>query len=217
MTLSRTKPSSTYHFFFEVDKKFGIEVSNLSKKIFEKYHSKFIIGENYVPHFTLYLFSAPIRNTKQIIEEVRKISEKITHEITLTSDIMELSNDGWLMIGVKEKASLSRFHSEALNHINQLREGFLRKKYRQQSYVDSLPEAEKSSLLRYGDKHAMKLFHPHVSLAEFTDLDKAKIVFTRYKDFFLDHKVTLTSLELVREYNEGTGGIGKILFKKNLN
>lgn len=213
---TRAVKTSSFHLILTVDKDFGDFVTSLSNKITRLGNSEFILDKkNYRPHITLYLFSAPIRNIKKIAEKVRDLSQEIT-ETALKVDKLVLSKDGWIMLDMQIGDELLRYHKMSIRLINPLREGALRKKYKNKSYFEKLDSDEKKTLLDYGDKHSMAFFHPHLSLAKFKDQLVVEKAYLKYKDAKLPKVAKIVSLELVRTVGNESGGVGKILFEKRL-
>ncbi len=212
----RKSPTSSFHLILNPDNKFGSYVTKFSNKITKNYPSTFILdNKEYKPHITLYLFSAPIKNIKKIIDKVKIFSHEI-EEIEIKIDKLVLS-DGWIMIDLDNSGKLLKYHKTAIRLINSLREGVLREKYRAKKSIDTLKKSERAVLLKYGDKHSMEYFHPHTSLTHFEDLGLAKSVFEKFKNTKLPKKMKIKSLELIRTVGNESGGIGRVLFKKDLN
>lgn len=211
----RSYPTLTLHIYLTLDKKFGKRVSELSGKIAKKYSSNFEVGKNYLPHITLYLFSAPRRNKNKMIEMMEHLSS-FFHAATFTAGELVLSKDGWLMIEITDKKELLKFHKKTVALFNDLREGILRSKYRAPGVLDNISPLERKSLLKYGDKHAMTLFNPHISIAEFSDMDHAKRAHNEYVNHFYGEKFTIEKIVLISGSQLETGGIGKILYNRKL-
>lgn len=205
--------TSTYHISFFVEESFNLLVRGISSEIYKKYNTKFVVdGKQYIPHLTLYLFSAPIQNQKKMIERLMKIAGNFKPPVLKVKGLI-LSFDGWLMIEIKNKSKLRRYHKVVVKNINSLREGVLRIKYRKAKEILTLPKEERIILKKYGDRHSMNLYNPHISITQFEDMEKAKKAFDEYKTYFQNKRVKIKSLGLVRDYT-GTGAVGKLLFSQ---
>lgn len=212
----RHPPSSTYHLCLLVDRKFSDLVKSVSCDINRKFKSEFIVdGKNYLPHITLYLFSAPIKNQKKIIERTRVLLVNCKKTAAKVRGLF--INDGWLMVDMENANAITMFHKDVIKVLNPLREGILRKKYRKVSLLDKLSDTERTILLKYGDKHASRAFHPHISLAKFDETETKSFLksFKTYQTFFRNKEIRTVSLRLVRSFNE-SAGTGKMLFEKVL-
>ena len=205
-------PSATFHLTLSVNDFFSRFAEKVSEEIFAKYDSDFKLGEKYATHITLYLFSAPLKNIDKLIHVAEKIAELIKPKEMKLGKLI-LSHDGWLMVDLKTSGELHEYHKRTVEYFNPLREGLLRKKYRYGSHFASLKDFEKKSLRNYGDKHAMQLFHPHISIAHFDNITQAQKVYKKYRDSFVDKSIKITKMELVKVIGDESGGVGKILFK----
>ncbi len=212
---NRLPPTSTFHIYCNLDDRFDRTVKAVSRNIRREFNPKFVFdGVDYQPHLTIYLFAAPIRNQKLIVGGFAKVLEETSSIQMLTKNIF-LSYDGWLMIEFKNIDMLKNIHRKTVGEINDLREGILRKKYRKSGAFDEMPADEEEVLKKYGDRHSMKLFNPHVSLAKFDTYEAGVDAKKKYEKTFKDMTVRISSVELVRTY-ESIGGVGRVLCKKNV-
>lgn len=204
--------SASFHIILEVDDKFTAKVEQVSSEIQKKYDSDFVVGENYRTHATLYLFSAPIRNILQMKKKAKVLS-KIVEPVEIKTGDLILSYDGWLMISIQNPKLMTKYHLECVKLFNPLREGLLREKYRNVDFLNLQPQKERESLLKFGDRHAGNLFHPHFSISHITNLNEAQVAYFEFKKRFKNDVTKIKSLKLVMERLNESGGIGKVFFK----
>lgn len=209
----RLPPTSTFHIYFRVDKDFNSKVERISSEISKNYNSEYgVFGKGYVPHLTLYLFAAPLKNTKKMIKEIKKIAQKIDPFVLLVDKLI-LSYDGWLMIDFKNSSKIAEYHRKVVNSINPLRDGILRKKYRKEKELSRHSEEEIEILKKYGDRHAMGSFHTHLSLAKIENMEDAKRALQNYKNSLVGESVGLISLDFVKVVGDESAGNGRLLFR----
>jgi len=217
MLLKKGVKTGSFHLILGVDKDCQKFLRDLSSRFNGIYRSNFMVDDRaYKPHITLYLFSAPLKNIQAIVRQVDKISIRLKRT-SIDIDEMILSDSGWIMIDVDMKSKqILKWHKIFVSSINKLREGMLRKKYRNKNYFDRQKPKEKLSLLKYGDKHAFGLYHSHLSVAQYDDQLAASRAFNKLKDISLPSNLSITSIELVRSIGDETGGVGKVLYFREL-
>jgi len=205
--------TSTYHITFSVERRFNTLVRKVSSEIHKKYNTKFVVdGKEYNPHLTMYLFAAPIANQKKIISTLIKIAPEFKLSVLKVKKLF-LSYDGWLMIYLDNKVKLGKYHETIIDRINPLREGVQRKKYRGVNKILQLPNDERLSLMKYGDRHAIKYYYPHLSLTKFDNLEDAEEALINYRKYFQKNTLKIVSLDLIRDIKDGSDGIGRLLYR----
>ncbi len=210
----RNLPTSTFHIYFNVDSVTDKVVRKISNDIAKKYKSNFVLdGKNYKSHITLYLFAAPTRNRISIINILDK--HNFSHLPVFLRITNMFASKGWIMADVDRRKDIEKHHKNIIHLVNPVRQYVLRRKYRDGKYFDSLSKAERNSLLKYGDKHAFDLYHPHLSISQLLDEELAIKVARDYNNFLRGQKVVLTSVEMSMG-GEGSGGTGKTVYKKLL-
>lgn len=210
-----SNPASTYHISLLLDESFDLVVRKVSSEIHKKFDTEFVVdGKEYLPHLTLYLFAAPIKNEKKIISKLKDIMKSYRPQPLNVRGLI-VSWDGWLMIEFGKRSKLNNLHRSVVRNINPLRENTLRKKYNDGSKILIIPNKERNSLKKYGDRHAMQLFHPHVSLTKFEFIKDAYKCLPVYDGYFKNRTLEIAAIELVKDVEDGSGGLGKSLFKYN--
>jgi len=215
--ITKRRLTSTYHISFSVNEEFDKLIRHTSAKIQNEYKSKFAVdGKSYIPHMSMYLFAAPIVNQKEIIAQLNVIAEGIKLP-TLSVNELFLSDDGWLMVYFDNAIDMRKIHKLIINKINPLRMGVLRKKYRSNKSILKLNKNDRLNLLKYGDRHVLKDFYPHMSLTKFDNMENAEEALKRYSKLFNKTVVKIVSLDLIRGIGSGSGAIGKVVYRYNFN
>ena len=128
-----------------------------------------------------------------------------------------MSDDGWLMVYFDNAIDMRKIHKLIINKINPLRMGVLRKKYRSNKSILKLNKNDRLNLLKYGDRHVLKDFYPHMSLTKFDNMENAEEALKRYSKLFNKTVVKIVSLDLIRGIGSGSGAIGKVVYRYNFN
>lgn len=208
--------TGTYSILFDLDEKSDKFFKKLSKDLKKDFETEITFeGERYYPHITLYIFSAPLRNSKRIIETVRLLSSDIKSLDLKVKDLI-LSRGKWVIVVLREVETMRKYHELSVKLINPLRENTVRRKYRNMKFVKLLLENEQKNLVKYGDSHVFDLFFPHVSLAKVPFPIEVNKIIGKYKAKIIGKKIKTISLSLIRDIG-GINGRSIVLYKKDLN
>lgn len=131
-------------------------------------------GKEHV-HLTLYYAAFPVKNIKKIVIGLQEIF-KNEQPIRLVFDHIR-DKDGYIAVDLKISDRIRDLHKKILNRINPYREGYERKKYREDSEIfKALPKRNKEIVKKWGHPYLAEMFIPHITLAQFdTSMDSGKI------------------------------------------
>jgi 2'-5' RNA ligase len=215
MNMKRSKRllTGTYGISFEIEEPLNSELIKIYSEINRDYVSSYFIGKEYIPHITLYFFAAPIKNQKLMASTAEKLYKKIKPK-DLQIKSVEVGENRWILTVFERPNNIKKYHFEAMKLFNPLREGVLRKKYRNQRFFSQLTKLERSNLRKYGDRHSIKNYEPHISLACVESQSEAEEIVRKYKDRLIGRKVVISSLEVVRVIEGPNDRVINIFSKK---
>lgn len=190
--------ASTFHLSFLISEPVNSRIKKVAAQVKEQFNTEFVFdGIEYFPHLTLYLFAAPNKNKRSMVNEVKEFANTINPTNLIVKEMM-LSLEGWLMLEFGNVKRMNEYHRDVVNRLNSHRESFLRKKYRTGNTFSKLIKSERVALKKYGDRHSMELFHPHVSIAKFDDVKEGQKALNKYKKVFNGEKVKVSLLEFAQ-------------------
>ena len=152
------------------------EVIKLSREIGQNNDSFFILdGVQFYPHITIYSPEYPESNFNKALKIVEGIANQ-TKKIELNFLSLE-SHDGYIGICFETSPEIKNLHKEVVGKLNLLREGSVRKKYKQGSdYHMDFSRQQLKNIARYGYPDAMNLYHPHLTIIRLRDDFLAKVI-----------------------------------------
>lgn len=185
---------------FSISNPLHDQILKASLEFHKKYGSEWLVDDKKIfLHLTLFLMAAPAKNRRKIIAAGKKFARQFK-PATLISSGFSISKDGLIMLDFKPSAPVYRYHCQAIELFNPLREGMLRDKYEDKEYFGSLSQKEKSKILKYGHRYVLNEFLPHISIG-FVELatDRRKAI-KKYKKILVGQKVETTRFQIVEAF-----------------
>lgn len=138
-----------------------------------------IDGVDFYPHVTIYFADFPNRNFEKIIETTKKLVRDIQRQKLIFKELT--ASRRYIDVEFEKSKSLQQIHETALKAINPFRKGYLREKYKDESYLERCNETEKENIVKYGYRNAMSLYRPHITITRFETVLQVKEAMNKIK------------------------------------
>jgi 2'-5' RNA ligase len=195
---------------FTLDNKISEKIIKLNQECRAKLDGEFYIdGKNFFPHITIYSAEFPIANLITIKNSLKIIAHDIQSFKIETSKLYE--SDGTLMWGFKNEKIINTIHRDILQLMNPYRNGYLRKKYSDKQYLNTLSKRQIVLVKKYGYQYVLDYYKPHITFMIYEDENKAKKVLKDIK--LLDAYKNPISIEIKKVGIFETGDNGTCIKK----
>ncbi|MFA5828427.1 MAG: DUF1045 domain-containing protein [Candidatus Shapirobacteria bacterium] len=181
---------------FNIENPLHDDIVEISLEIRDKYGSDwFVDDQRYFLHHPLYLFAAPKKNERKIIEISKKFLKSLS-KVDVTIENLFFNQSGLVMIKFNDNKQIYDYHCQSLDLFNPLREGLVREKYRNQSFVQTLEKDEQKKLKEYGHIYVLDRYEPHVTIARIRDLDVCQQIVNEYRERLVGKQSSINKLQV---------------------
>jgi 2'-5' RNA ligase len=136
-----------------------------SDKVSKNYSTLFKLGDDIIPHISLYHISIPKKNLSKL--------KKALHQYCLNLPIITTQSDkyyqhiGYVHLSIIKTKALLKLHLDIANLLNPLREGLLNNEMKNYLATDKdLTINQKAYINKYGHPSIDKGFHPHITITK---------------------------------------------------
>jgi len=138
----------------------------LSKRLDEQSKSRIILGNEALPHITLYNASFPNGAVKKIRSEMEDIIAKLPpFSISITKEVDV--KDGYMALNVRDSGVLYNLHKEMLKRLSPLRDKNVK-------INPAIPKTRRELIKRYGTSNAGKAYNPHITIGLIDPVEMSK-------------------------------------------
>lgn len=131
-----------------------------SEKVGSKLPTEFVLGQDTIPHITIYQALFPTKNISNVKDVIRKIAAKTGFfEIEMNEFVVNVVK-GFVWWNCQKTEQLTKIHLETIEKLNPLREGLV------SEVLKNYPatEADKKDIENYGSLLIGNRYTPHLTI-----------------------------------------------------
>jgi 2'-5' RNA ligase len=177
------------------------ELQELNGRLSEKYSTNFVSEfVVYTPHVTIYQAEFPTKNNASVLQYIEKISASVMeHPISFIPTGVNVRGR-YVAIAFQNTNDIAVLHRQVVESLNSLREGLIKKNYRQSS--SGFSDKEEMNIRLWGYPYVMEEYKPHLTILALENGDKSEEV---AKEIRFSRSFSVNQLRVVQSSVDSSG------------